>query len=75
MTKTYIICLSCGTVLLRTDVLEKIETNYIYLDKKRMCPRCNRLTKFVATKDISKLKKDLVKENKADYKIMKLIGA
>ena len=76
MEKIYTICLSCGKVQLRTDiVVELANKTYIFLDKKMMCPKCNKPTQFIATKDIKKLKKSLANSNnKLEQKLNNYIG-
>ena len=72
----YTICLNCGNVQVRTDILNNISEKYILLDKKIQCPRCNEITKMVATKNIKILKKELSlnQQSKMDTRILKLIG-
>lgn len=75
MTKKNIICLRCGKVQIRTDIEEDIGDRYVTLDKKRMCPKCNRNTNFIATNNIQTLRKQL-EENpyyELDSYILKLI--
>ena len=74
MNKTYIICLSCGNVQLRTDIEKIIGDKYIFLDKKMICPKCNDKTKVIATKNIAKLKTELVKdESRFSKKLLNLM--
>lgn len=75
MTKKNTICLRCGSVQVRTDITDFIEGRYIVLDKKRMCPRCNKNTPTIATNNIDKLRKK-IEENpnkELDSYILKLI--
>lgn len=73
MNKIYIICLSCGNVQVRTDILEDLNDKYIILSKKKMCPKCGRETKQVATRNIKTLSKKLDENNKRDKQIINLI--
>ena len=59
MNKVNTICLSCGKVQVRTDIVENLNDKYVVLSKKIMCPRCNRETKQAATKNIKTLVKKL----------------
>lgn len=59
MTKKNTICLRCGFVQVRTDIVDLIKEKYILLEKKRMCPRCNKNTPTIATNNIEKLRKKL----------------
>ena len=73
MNKIYIICLSCGKVQLRTDIMEELNDKYIVLANKLMCPRCNHETVQAATKDIKTLSKKLDINNSKDRRIFNLI--
>lgn len=74
MSKINIICLSCGKVQVRTDIMDNVSDTYIILDKKKMCPRCQRETKQVATKNVKTLAKRLDMSNSQDKKVLSLIG-
>ena len=71
MDKAYTICLSCGIVQLRTDIVEDLNNkNYVFLDKKMICPKCHKTPQFIATKDIKKLRKVVTNStSKLDQKI------
>ena len=73
MNKINTICLSCGKVQVRTDIFEDLTDKYIILTKKKMCPRCERETKQIATKNIKTLVKKLDQTNNQDNKILSLI--
>ena len=73
MNKTYIICLSCGKVQVRTDILEDLNNKYIILSKRIMCPSCGRETKQIATKNIKTLNEKIDENNKRDIQILNLI--
>lgn len=74
MNKINTICLSCGKVQVRTDIMEELNDKYIILTKKKVCPRCNRETKQIATKNVKTLIKKLDQTNSQDKKILSLIG-
>ena len=74
MKKGNIICLACGNVQVRTDIIESLNDKYIILDKKKMCPRCHRETKQIATKNVKTLVKKLDTSNGQDKKVLSLIG-
>ena len=58
--KLYTICLACGNVQVRTDIVTSFGTRpFVMLDRKSMCPKCRTLTQQIATKDIKQLKKTL----------------
>lgn len=59
MSKISTICLTCGKVQVRTDIIENINGKYIELKEKIMCPRCKIKTKQVSTKNINNLRKQL----------------
>lgn len=75
MTKIFTICLRCGKVQVRTDMIENINDNYIELKEKRMCPRCLINTKQIATKNIDNLRRKLEESpsNSLDGYVIKLI--
>lgn len=75
MTKIFTICLRCGKVQVRTDVIENINDKYIELKEKRMCPRCKINTKHIATKNIDNLRRNLEERpnNSLDGYVIKLI--
>lgn len=62
MSKINTICLRCGKVQVRTDVVETLNNKYVKLKQKRICPQCNIKTEHIATKDIKELRKKLEKE-------------
>jgi hypothetical protein len=72
--KVKTICLSCGKVQVRTDIIEELNDKYIILTQKKMCPKCQRETKQVATKNIKTLVKKLDISNNQDKKVLSLIG-
>ena len=74
--KKYTICINCGAVQIRTDILKEIKDKYIVLDKKTICPKCKNNTKFVATNNIKILKKQLIDTHKTnmDNHLLELIG-
>jgi len=63
MNKINTICLTCGKVQIRTDIFEDINGIYINLKKPRMCPRCERTTKHIATKRVQTLRVKLEEKN------------
>lgn len=65
--KKYILCLNCGKVQVRTDILDKIDGNlYCFIKMKKPCMECQN-KKMVATKDIKRLYKKLEnKKNKTE---------
>ncbi len=79
MSKVNTICLRCGTVQVRSDLVEILENNdedkYMILEEKKMCPKCKIKTNQIATKDIKMLKKSLETNpnKKLDSYILKLI--
>ena len=75
MSKINTICLTCGKVQIRTDVLENITGMYVNLKKPRMCPRCERTTKQIATKRVQTLRVKLEEQtnNSLDKHILELI--
>lgn len=56
MNKIATICLRCGKVQIRTDMIENINGMYINLKNSRMCPGCQTKTKHIATKQIKTLR-------------------
>ena len=74
MNKINTICLCCGKVQVRTDIIVELNEKYIVLDKKKMCPRCERETKQIATKSVKTLVKKLDTSNNQDKKVLNLIG-
>ena len=76
MNKAYMICLNCGNVQARTDILNELgDKQYTLLNRKIMCPKCHKMPQFAATKDIKKLKLALnSSSNKLDNKINNMIG-
>jgi len=76
MSKINIICLRCGKVQPRTDVIEDINNDkYITLQKKFSCPNCRIKTNQIATKNIQELRKELENNpnNSLDGYVLKLI--
>ena len=75
MSKVNTICLRCGKVQVRTDILEPINNKYIQLKKPLICPKCNIKTSQIATKNIQDLRKNLEKNpnESLDSYILKLI--
>lgn len=75
MTKISTICLRCGKVQVRTDIIENISDNYVILKEKIMCPRCKIKTNQVATNNVDNLRKKLEKNpsNSLDGYVIKLI--
>lgn len=59
MSKISIICLTCGKVQIRTDMIENINGAYIHLKKPRMCPNCEMKTKHIATNKVQTLRTKL----------------
>ncbi len=58
--KVYTICLACGTVQARTDIITSFGNKpFVMLDRKIICPKCRTLTQNIATKDVKQLKKTL----------------
>ncbi len=75
MNKINIICLRCGTVQIRSDILEVCNDKYILLNHKQLCPKCGMKTTHIATNDIKSLRKSL-EENpnrKLDSYLLKLV--
>lgn len=75
MNKISTICLTCGNVQIRTDIIENINGKYINLKSPRMCPKCQTKTKQIATKKVQTLRVKLEKEtsNSLEEHILKLI--
>ena len=75
MNKTTIICINCGNVQIRTDVIIQSDKKYTFLAGKHRCPTCANFTPHVATKDIKMLRKSLSEScaNSQDKKILELI--
>ena len=75
MPKQNIICLSCGTVQVRTDIDMFENQKYVFLKGKHRCPKCNSFTNHLATSDVGELRKKLTKncENSKDKKVLELI--
>ncbi len=75
MSRMIAICLRCGTAQVRTDLGENFEKGYTLLKKETFCPRCNKKTNFIATKDINNLRKKLEQNpsKPLDGYILKLI--
>lgn len=75
MSKINIICLTCGKVQIRTDVVENINGMYINLKKPRMCPGCQSPTKHIATKKVQVLRGKLEEKtsNQSEKHILELI--
>ena len=64
MNQAYTICLGCGNVQIRTDIVEDLKDKDLVLIKNsKMCSKCHKIQQFVATKDIRKLKKSLSNTN------------
>ena len=76
MSKAYAICLSCGNVQVRTDIIDDLGSKqYTLLNRNICCPKCHKTSKFAATKDIKCLKKALNKpQTNLDNRINKMIG-
>ena len=74
--KNYVICLKCGNVQVRTNIIaELFNKQYAFLDKKQICPKCHRESQFVATKNIKQLRKALVNsDNRTDQRISNCEG-
>ena len=75
MNKINVICLRCGNVQIRTDVLEEINDKYITLNKAIMCFRCNKKTSHIATQNVKDLRLKLEKNHNSalDSYVIKLI--
>ena len=75
MNKVNVICLRCGTVQIRSDVLELLDDRYIVLNQKKTCPKCGIKTNHIATKDMKSLRKSLEADpsKKLDSYILKLV--
>ena len=75
MSKINTICLTCGKVQIRTDIIDNINGMYINLKKPRMCPICERNTKHIATKKVQTLRVKLEEktENSSEKHILELI--
>ncbi len=64
--KVYTICLACGTVQVRTDVVTDLSKKaFVILDRKTMCPKCRILTQQIATKNLKQLKNSLANSDNA----------
>ncbi len=76
MDKIYTICLSCGKVQVRTDVIVDLKNKmYAFPKEKVMCPKCRNDTQTMATKDVKKLKKVLTSSpNELERKLGENIG-
>lgn len=75
MSKVNTICLRCGKVQVRTDIMENLNGSYITLKNKINCPKCQIKTNQIATKDVKELRKKLESNpsNSLDGYILKLI--
>lgn len=75
MNKINTICLRCGKVQVRTDIMEEINDKYIRLSNPMMCPKCKIKTSQIATKDIKELRKKLEQNpsGSLDSHVIKLI--
>ena len=75
MSKINTICLTCGKVQIRTDVLDNITGKYVFLKQTRMCPKCERTTKHIATKKVQNLRTKLEEKtvNSSEKHILELI--
>ena len=75
MNKVNTICLRCGKVQVRTDIIENINSKYIQLRNKINCQQCNMKTNQIATKNVQELRKKLNEtvENNLDSYVYKLI--
>lgn len=73
--KIYTLCLGCGNVQVRSDIVTSFTSKpYVFLDKKSICPKCHKISQYIATKDIKQLKKTLVNStNVTDQKIRNYI--
>lgn len=73
--KTYIMCLTCGAVQIRTDIEDKIEENYTLIKKEIHCPKCNKKVNVIGTYNIKTLEKRLETEEqtKMNNKIIRLL--
>ena len=69
--KNYVICLKCGNVQARTDLMTELtDKSYAFVERKMLCPKCHKESQFVATKDIQQLRKVLsTSTNKTEQKI------
>ena len=73
MNKKYLICLNCGNVQTRTDILnELVRNNYKFV--KKQCPKCKIETQELVTENMSRLKTQLENDNtKFSNKVLRLI--
>lgn len=71
--KINVICLKCGQVQVRTDIITTISEKYI-LSKNIICSNCAKKTTHVLTNNIKRLKKELKDGNTSlDKQIYHLI--
>lgn len=75
MSKINTICLRCGKVQVRTDIMENISGKYVQIKNKRNCEQCNIKTNHIATKSVQELRKKLEEhlDNSLDNYVFKLI--
>ena len=73
MNKKYLVCLKCGNVQKRTDILNELShNNYKFI--KKQCPKCKIETQELVTENMSKLKTQLKNDNtEFSNKVLKLI--
>ena len=76
MSQKYTICISCGKVQYKTDVVDNIGTKIYVLSKNKvMCPKCHKEIQVMETKDINKVKMILLRSpNQIEKKLGNNIG-
>ncbi len=76
MSQKYTICLSCGKVQFKKDVVDTIGNKIYVINKdKFMCPKCHKETQSMETKDLDKLKMILLRSpNQVEKKLGNYIG-
>lgn len=75
MNKIHTICLRCGKVQVRTDIIKDKDSKYTILNDKINCPECRIKTNQIATKNVQELRKKLEDnpETSLDCYVYKLI--
>ena len=68
----YRVCLNCGNIEVRTDIMESLNTNYKII-RSISCPYCSK-NNYLITKNIKRLKTNLNTSNKLERNIKNLIG-